>query len=114
MITNKVVSNTQESSTCSRVALLPLWSAGVLVAGIALSVSTEHVSNQRPTKYYSTTDNRSSYDSFTDLLKADSLETVNFGEIIEAFYQKIVVSQEELDDEFKNVYFKNAWNLYEE
>ncbi len=114
MMTNKVISNTQESSTNSRVALLSLWTAGVLVGGLVLSVPADKTLDQRIAKYYSAMDDNSSYDSFTDLLKAESLDNVAFDEIIGSFYQKMLVSQEELGDEFKNVYFKNSWNLYEE
>lgn len=38
---------------------------------------------------------------------------ITFKDIISQLYIKLSASQEDLGHEFKNVYFKNAWNLYE-
>lgn len=48
-------------------------------------------------------------------LKIDEPLTVkiNIEDIISKLYAKLTESQEGLGQEFKSVYFKNAWSLYE-
>lgn len=110
---NKVIASTQEQNTYSGIAMLSIWTAGVLLGGILVTVPVNKSPALRTAKYYS--DMRdSSYDSHSDIFKTGSFAAnMAIDELIGLFYEKILKSQEELERDFNSVYFKNAWNLYE-
>lgn len=63
-------------------------------------------------KYHSEMD-ANSYDSCTNVLQESFATGITFEGIMSTLYTKLTVSQEDLGHEFKSVYFKNAWDLYE-
>lgn len=114
MTTSKVISNTQTSNSYSSIAMLSMLAAGTLIGGLTLvSVPSVEVGQSKVlSKYYSTM-NASSYDSYTNVSKDEYLLKVSVEELIGTLYSKMLVSQESLGREFKDIYFKNAWNLYD-
>jgi hypothetical protein len=115
MTINKIISGTPESNTYSNVALLSIWAGNALLGGMPIAMpSQNNILDQCATQYYSVMKD-SSYDSHSNIFKEESLSAANMAidQLIGLFYQKVLQSQEQLEYDFNNVYFKNAWNLYE-